>query len=488
MSSMVRKGTKNEAHVMELFQQTWGKIEPAMIEVFGVLYGEGTVSSQNVKNKMGWYQTIYNAATQDQLVADKLYHKLREWLDALLTERVARPVSAQSKTGDGEKLFSTVTQHYKNYKTYTSFGKVVFNYLGTYVTKRSGNDTVEMMFMKAFNKAVYEQVKGDLRTVILAQVNSRRDGNQVDLSALKAAVGIFIDVGTATQVEEKGKLEVYSHDFERAYLDSLRQVYRRRTTAELTSEGGHYTYLKWVETRQDLELFLARELLRHSSYDLVRNATEEEMIAPHFEKIVEHPDSGCGVLLEDWKIPDLARMYKLMKRVKEQKALHLMGKAMQARIEAEASELMQQFNSTTSDGHLSLERPLVQGIVNLNEKYGGLIKDNFEGSGIFFDYRKKAFQATLKAKLTRTDPKPGGGDATEQKATSFSEVLATFCDAVMKRELKDVVDPDAELERLDQLLQVFTYLEEKDVFQEFYKAKLAKRLLQTTPNEDLEKA
>ena len=68
------------------------------------------------------------------------------------------------------------------------------------------------------------------------------------------------------------------------------------------------------------------------------------------------------------------------------------------------------------------------------------------------------------------------------------EVLATYVDAVMKRELRDIVDPLAELERIDQLATLFTYLKEKDAFQEYHRAKLAKRLLQTTPNEELEKA
>jgi hypothetical protein len=473
-----------------LFQSTWSEIVDALDNVYAVLLGEATsVKRENVQSKMQWYQKIYNASTQDQLVADKLYHELRKWLAEMLEKRVAKPVIAKCKESDGDKLFHLVTKYYSCYKIFATFGKVVFNYLGTYVTKRSGNDTLEMMFMKAFNQAVYNNVKADLRTVILRQVNSRRDGNQVDLKALKDAVGIFVNVGTATQTDEKGKLEVYSSDFEKAYLDSLRAVYRHCTTAELTREGGHFTYLKWVESRQELELFLAQELLRTTSYDSVRTATEEEMIAPHFEVIIKHADSGCGVLLEDWKVPDLARMYRLMKRVKDQKALKLMGEELQKRVEVEGAALMQDFNSTTSDGLLSLERPLVSAVTELNKKYGDLIKNNFEGSALFYAYRKAGFQSFLKAKLTRHDPKPSAGEsAVEEKETSFSEVLATYLDAVMKRELKDVVDPDAELERLDDLLQVFTYITEKDVFQEFYKARLAKRLLQTTPNEELEKA
>jgi len=482
--------TKTSEASEKLFKETWGKIVVVLDQVYDVLQGKATsVAKDNCKDKMGWYALIYNASTQDQLVSDKLYQQLRSWLQVALDERVTKPVLAKCKnTSDTDDLFREVTSSYRQFKVCISLGKVVFHYLGSYVTKRSGNDTIELVYLKAYNLAVYNQVKDALRTVIIKQVNARRDGNQVDMTALKAAVGIFIDVGTATAADEKSKQEVYSKDFEAQYLTALHDMYKKRTAAELTSDGGHFTYLKWVESRQELELSLATDLLRPSSFDTVRQATEDEMITPHFRTIVNHPDSGCAVLLEDWKEVDLARMYKLMKRVKEQEALHEMGKAMQKRIVEEGKRLLSDFEGATSDGPLSLEKPLVTSVVELNKKYGKLITERFENAALFMNYRKLGFTEFLKAALKRKDPKPSAGEgAVEEKETSFSEVLATFLDAVMKRELKDVVEHDAEMERLDDLLTVFTYITEKDVFQEFYKAKLAKRLLQTTPNEDLEK-
>ena len=79
-------------------------------------------------------------------------------------------------------------------------------------------------------------------------------------------------------------------------------------------------------------------------------------------------------------------------------------------------------------------------------------------------------------------------DGRGNKKLTMSEILSSYVDAVMKRELKDIVDPQAEVDRIDQLATLFTYLKERDVFQEHHKAKLARRLLQTTSNEELEKA
>ena len=480
------RATKAESN--NLFTETWEKIVGSLNEVYDVVTGErAAVAANNMSSRMAWYTLTYNAATKDHLVAEKLYEQLRLWIEQNLEKRVTKPVLEMAKKGDSQALFQMVTKAYSQFKINVQFGCIVFHYLGSYVTKRSNHDTIDQMYMKGFNKAVYANVKHDLLGVILQQVNSRRDGNQIDLGQLKAAVAIFIDVGTATAPDEKGKTEVYFNDFEKHYLEALKSVYRQRSVAQLSSDGGHFTYLQWVESRQDLEMGLAGELLRQDSHDKVRQATEEELIRPHMKTVVQHPESGFGILLEDWREGDLSRMYKLMKRVPNNEALNLMGQAMTQRIEVEGKEIIEAFMNTVSSAALDIEKPCVEAVMALDAKYGGLIRTHFENHVVFHGARKEAFTKFLKADMKRKDAKGSGTEEFTTRATSFPEVLATYCDAVMKRELKDIIDPDAELERLDALLQIFTYVKEKDIFQEYYKSKLAKRLLQTTPNEELEK-
>jgi hypothetical protein len=221
--------------------------------------------------------------------------------------------------------------------------------------------------------------------------------------------------------------------------------------------------------------------------ELLSYMKENDVFSRRFIDIIKHPETGCGVLLGDGKTSDLGRMYRLVKYANHDAALELMRTEVQARIEAEGRTLIAGFESEVSTGPLSLETPFVTKVMGLSAKYGDLIKQLFEGSNLFHVNRKVGFTAFLKAKLTRRDPKHGHG-ALDTRETSFPEVLATYCDAVMRRVLKDVVGPTVEMEHLDELLTVFTYVTEKDVFQEYYKVKLSKRLLQTTPFEELEKA
>ena len=83
----------------------------------------------------------------------------------------------------------------------------------------------------------------------------------------------------------------------------------------------------------------------------------------------------------------------------------------------------------------------------------------------------------------------GNAGEEETREMTLPELLGQYVDALMKRDA-DLGISTAEDETIcvEKCTQLFTYLQEKDIFQELYKTKLAKRLLQTNPNEDLERA
>lgn len=80
-------------------------------------------------------------------------------------------------------------------------------------------------------------------------------------------------------------------------------------------------------------------------------------------------------------------------------------------------------------------------------------------------------------------------NAVTKKCNSSSkspELLARYCDLLLKKNTKN--PEDAELEdTLSQVMIVFTYIEDKDVFQKFYSKWLAKRLVtQASASDDAE--
>ncbi|KAI5650714.1 hypothetical protein M9H77_36719 [Catharanthus roseus] len=61
--------------------------------------------------------------------------------------------------------------------------------------------------------------------------------------------------------------------------------------------------------------------------------------------------------------------------------------------------------------------------------------------------------------------------------SSSAELLATFCDYILKKGGQEKLSDDAIEETLDKVVKLLTYISDKDLFAEFYRKKLARRLL-----------
>ena len=474
------------------FTETWSRVETGFNEFFDVAMGLRPAAVKNsVQFRHDWYTFLFNAVRRDNSVADRLYARLRQWIEEALRARVANATLELAMSGDPPALYRAVTLAYTQFLCVARFACIAFHYLGNAVARRSAdNDTIEQLFLKAFHTGVYNDVKSGVMRVILQQVNTLRDSRSedVDMGLLKTAVTIFNDVGTAHEADDKGKARAYFTDFERHYLDDLRTVYQQRAAGELAVEGGHKTYLEWVDARQDLELGLARALLRADSHDRVRRALDEVVVFPYATDIVRHPESGLAAWIAEWREADLARMYRLLKPVPNDEAVDLMADAVQKHVAAELRAIVDVFSNTVSKASQEDDKRFVNALMELDAKYLELIRSRFQNEPKFHDVCKQAFKKSLASTLKRRHAKRPDATADEfvTKEITFQEVLAAYCDAVMNRDMKDIANPDAEQERLDAVLRLFIYIEDRDVFREAHQSRLAKRLLNTTPNEELE--
>lgn len=116
----------------------------------------------------------------------------------------------------------------------------------------------------------------------------------------------------------------------------------------------------------------------------------------------------------------------------------------------------------------------MQTILDVHKKFDLLVLSAF--------HNDKGFVASLDKACGRFI----NNNAVTKKCNSSSkspELLARYCDLLLKKNTKN--PEDAELEdTLSQVMIVFTYIEDKDVFQKFYSKWLARRLVQQTSASD----
>ena len=166
---------------------------------------------------------------------------------------------------------------------------------------------------------------------------------------------------------------------------------------------------------------------------------------------MEH--SGIVAMIEDNKVADLGRCYELFKRITSPTpGLHVIRDIMAAHVKAKGTQLV------TDDERNADPVQYVQGLLALRDKYEAVICNAFGGDKQFYNALNAAFESFV-----------------NQNARS-PEFISLFVDEQLRKGMKGTSEEEVEAV-LDKVVMLFRYLQEKDVFEKYYKQHLAKRLL-----------
>ena len=479
----------------DLRNDVWQKLECALNDVNAILDGTMTKPT-SISTRMQWYTTLYNVATSQMNVAERLAKQLDFWINADLERRVTCGILSRVAHLDADALFHCITHAYADFKVAKRFATLIFSYVDTFLQNKERRDSVDRVYLKAFHRVVYTSVRPALRAAVLRQVDAWRDGNVISITELRSALSLFVEVGTCIGERPVDMEQIYKADFEDEYLAHTKAFYASRVAALLESDdSSHTSYVEWCEERFRLERIITREILKPTSETGVGRILTECLLEPYYEKAIGNSD--IRNLLDNASTKSegaVVRLYNLFSNVRP--AIQYLAKStvesLEEQFERHAARLTTGCNG---DVPTSPEKFIIEWCLFAHSKYSRVLIDNTGNEKELVAAVRSAFQRIMNKAIAppceRTDEDPQTQSHKSERLSwsgSVCDLLANYVDAVMKREMKDIVDPEAELERIDQLATLFTYLKEKDVFQEYHKAKLAKRLLQTTPNEELERA
>ncbi|KAI3959517.1 hypothetical protein MKW92_047987 [Papaver armeniacum] len=197
-------------------------------------------------------------------------------------------------------------------------------------------------------------------------------------------------------------------------------------------------YLKKAERRLNEEVDRVSHYLDAKSLTKITNVVEKEMIANHMLRLVHMENSGLVKMLVDDKYEDLGRMYTLFRRVPD--GLSTIRDVMTSHIRETGKQLV------TDPERLKDPVDFVQRLLDEKDKHDKIISSAFNND--------KTFQNGLNSHLR----------------------------------IEGVSEEDVEVV-LDKVMMLFRYLQEKDVFEKYYKQHLAKRLLSgKTVSDDAERS
>ncbi|CAF4735227.1 unnamed protein product, partial [Rotaria sp. Silwood1] len=273
-------------------------------------------------------------------------------------------------------------------------------------------------------------------------------------SAVKNACQMLMSLGIDNR-------SVYAEDFEIPFLQQSAEFYRLESQ-KLLAENSASLYIRKVAARINEEAERAVHYLDKSTEERIVRVLEDELITKHIKTIVEMENSGVYHMLKFNKCDDLATMYKLFERVPNG---HLtIADCMSSYLREQGRTLV---TENTDDGKNAIT--YVQSLLDLKDTFDHFLKNAFNEDKTF----KKRINSDFEYFINLNQRSP--------------EYLSLFIDEKLKKGAKDLGDQEVEIV-LDKAMMLFRYLEEKDVFERYYKQHLAKRLLlNKSASDDAEK-
>eukprot|EP00005_Dracoamoeba_jomungandri_P001963 CAMPEP_0174261182 /NCGR_PEP_ID=MMETSP0439-20130205/11275_1 /TAXON_ID=0 /ORGANISM="Stereomyxa ramosa, Strain Chinc5" /LENGTH=759 /DNA_ID=CAMNT_0015345615 /DNA_START=55 /DNA_END=2334 /DNA_ORIENTATION=+ len=433
------------------------------------------------KRWMELYSNVYNYCTTSRpspsrkptgisganFVGEELYNRLAEYL-----KRYMKQISKQAEGKMDDALLMYYSKEWERYTTAMKYINNIFDYLNRHWIKREADDgkkevyDINTLSLVIWRDNLFHAQKTRLTNALLQLIEKERDGEQINTHLVSVVINAYVRLGLNKEKPKETTLEIYQSHFEEEFLIAT-EVYYTAESTQFIATNSVAEYMKKVETR------LTEEQRRVQQY--LNPATEVELIQKCDRVLInKHIDvlrQDFQNMLDDDKIGDLTRMYKLLHRVS--RGLDPLKTIFEKHVTRIGKTKLQQVART------AIKEPTqyVETILSVYKKYNKMVVDSFRSDSGFVASLDKACRCFINdnaiCKMARS-------------ASKSPELLARFTDGLLKKSPKN---PEAD--EMDALLTdvmtVFKYIEDKDVFQTFYSKNLAKRLIHgSSASEDLE--
>ncbi|XP_071034184.1 cullin-3-A [Parasteatoda tepidariorum] len=372
---------------------------------------------------------------------ERLYTGLRE----VVTDHLVGKVRLDVLNSLRNNFLQTLNQAWNDHQTSMVMIRDILMYMDRVYVQQNNVDNVYNLGLIIFRDQVvrYGCIRDHLRETLLDMVMRERRGEVVDRLAIKNACQMLMVLGIDNRC-------VYEEDFEKPFLVQSADFYRMESQKFL-EENSASVYINKVEQRINEEAERAKHYLDESTEELIVKVVEEELISKHMKTIVEMENSGVVHMLKNQKTDDLACMYKLFNRVHE--GLKTMVECVSAYLREQGKALV-----TEEEGGKSDALTFVKNLLDLKDRFDHFLFHSFNGDRYFKQMIAGDFEFFL-----NLNPKS-------------PEYLSLFIDDKLKKGVKGMTEQEIE-QVLDKTMVLFRYLQEKDVFERYYKQHLAKRLL-----------
>lgn len=375
----------------------------------------------------------------------------------------------QSKVHTEEALLAFYIKEWTRYTVAAKYIHHLFRYLNRHWVKREIDEgkkniyDVYTLHLVQWRKVLFEQVSAKVMDAVLKLVEKQRNGETIEHSQIKSVVDSFVSLGLDEADPTKSTLDVYRFHFEKPFLAATKEFYQAESK-QFVAENSVVEYMKKAEARLSEEEERVRMYLHQDIAIPLKKCCNQALIADHSALLREE----FQVLLDNDREEDMARMYNLLSRIPE--GLDPLRARFETHVRKAGLAAVQKVQS--SEGDKLEPKVYVDALLEIHTQYSGLVKRAFNDEPEF----TRSLDNACREFVNRNEVCRAGSNKSP-------ELLAKYTDVLLRKSSTSI--EEADLERtLTQIMTVFKYIEDKDVFQKFYSRMLARRLVHSNSSSD----
>jgi len=448
------------------FDTEWPKVVTGFNQILSAIE---TGNGINHKEWMQHYNSVFQLAIAQH--EERMYVEIAKIFEKFVygqSKKIFEKGSGELMLKEYLKLFGDFT------KTALSVSRIC-RYLQRYwipgnLGKTPSNIEVREIYPLAlvmWRQHCFDPIKDKLIPSLLDLLDQDRDGNKQDKALIRNMVQSYIEFDKVGPNEGQ---QFYEKEFETRYIERLKQFYASESTQFLASNGVSL-YLQKAEERIEEERQNAEYLGTYlsTSEPKIKKAIDEVLIEKHMESL----QADFLRMLKEDKNQDMRRLYFLLARVVD--GLPNSANTFQAYLQEEGSKKVEDQKKKGLKDALANAVQFVKNITTFYDKYFKLVQTCFSSHNLFKTALDKAFR-----------------DVMNQDSGTFNipRLLNFYIDNIIKGKEKDISSEDEIDDVLQRLVNLFSYLQDKDEFFEYFRKALCKRLLSKGKqyNENAEKS
>ena len=390
------------------------------------------------------YSLVYNLCIQRPPFnySSKLYKLHNELINSFILDYLK----------DDSNLI-VIKKNYDYFKIINKWLSLFFSYLDRFYTVNENKLNLEQVGKNLFLDIFYKDRKIKIIDMILSKIKSIRNNIVDDYQIVKDSI-ILIE-------EQSSDLKEY-YIFESSYLDETKYFYKEYINNFILDKNIYQLTIKIDEIIR-FENELINNYLNNSTRPKVNLLLDELLIKNNLKNLLINNKTEIHSYLTSDDYLKVKNIYIIFSRVNQDDGLFILSNYLTEFIKKKGDNIIDKTDKNNIGD-------VIDEYLNLYDKFLNLVNNYLSNDMLFNQSLKDSFNYIINKKVKDNLP---------------AEILANYFNNFIKKTGKDSFEKISS--KINKLMNLFSYLNDKDHFNIVYTSLLSKRLLKNNCTSDTEK-